>query len=86
MQEARRSIKNTEKQKRQKGEKRLHQNEASTAPSVGECEHSREGRPKILPGKRGEKGTCFGPAEVVFTVGEKARFRDDVHAIAAGSL
>ena len=36
--------------------------------------------------KRGEKRTCFGPAEVVFTLGEKARFRDDVAAIAVGSL
>ena len=86
MQEARRSIKKKEKQKRQKVEKRLHENEASTGPSVGECKHPRGGTPKLPGVKRSEKRTCFEPAEVVFTLGEKARFRDDVQAIAAGSL
>ena len=44
------------------------------------------GASKLVPDKRGEKRTCFGPAEVVFTVGKKARFRGDVHSIAVGSL
>ena len=86
MQEARRSTKKKEKQKRQKGEKRLHENEASTGPSVVECKHPRGGTPKLVGLKRGEKRTCFGPAEVVFTVGVKARFRDDVDPLEVGSL
>jgi hypothetical protein len=86
VQEARRSIKMKEKEKRQKSEKRLHENEASTGPSVVECKHPGGGTPKLVGVKRGEKRTCFGPAEVVFTVGVKARFRDDVGPLAVGSL
>jgi len=67
-QEARKSIKKKKKTKRQKGEKELQQNEASTGPSGGECEHPRGPGPKIVPDKRGEKRTSFGPAEGVIRV------------------
>ena len=86
MQEARRSIKKHKKIKREKNEKRLQQNEASTGPSVVECEHPRHPPPKLVGLKRGEERRSFGPAVGMISVGEKVRSRDDVHPIAAGSL
>ena len=78
MQEARRSIKKKEKHKRQKVEKRLHENEASTGPSVVECKHPRHPPPKLVGLKRGEKRRSFGPAVGMEGLGEKERSRGDV--------
>ena len=86
MQEARRSIKKNKDQKTKKSEKRLQQNEASTGPSVVESEHPRHPPKKLLAGKRGEKRTCFGPAVVMESVGEKVWSRVNVHPMGAGSL
>ena len=86
MQEARRSIKKHKKRKREKDEKRLQQNEASTGPSVGECKRKKGPGGKLGGFKRGEKRRSFGPAVGMERVGEKVWSRDDVHAIAAGSL
>jgi hypothetical protein len=74
------------KKKRQKGEKELQKIEASTGPSVGECEHPREGTPKIGADKKGEKGNPFGPRRVLNGVGEKERKGSDVEPMAVGSL
>ena len=86
VQEARRSITKNKSRKKQKGEKRLQQNEASTGPSVVECKHPRHPPPKLVPGKRGEKRRSFGPAVGMERVGEKERSRGEVEAIAVGSL
>ena len=86
MQEARRSIKKHKNIKREKDEKRLQQNEASTGPSVVECKHPRGGTPKLVPGKRGEKRRSFGPAVGMERVGEKVWSGVNASPIAAGSL
>ena len=71
MQEARRSIKKHKKIKREKDEKRLQQNEASTGPSVVECKRKKGPGPKLGGLKRGEKRRSFGPAVGMESVGEK---------------
>ena len=86
MQEARRSIKKHKKRKREKDEKRLQQNEASTGPSVVECKHPRHPPPKLVGLKRGEKRRSFGPAVNMESFGEKERSRGDVDPLGAGSL
>ena len=59
-QEARKSIKKKKKTKRQKGEKELQQNEASTGPSGGLAEGKKAQALNSLASKRVKKGALLG--------------------------